>query len=190
MSEPLRADRPEDQADTAPGLPIDPDVDPAEDSRHRQSHGPFDERRARGWPRLYPAILGAVFVGGVVGGLARYQVTQVWPAGSGEFPWATFAINNTGAFLLALLLVLVIEVFPPTTYVRPLVGTGFCGAYTTFSSIVVTADQLIAHGNVPLAVTYVLASAVAGLASASLGLVCGRAIAAHRHRDHDKGDVQ
>lgn len=188
MSEPLRADRPAVEFEPAPRLPIDPDVDPAEDGRHRAGPGPFDDRRARGWPRLHPAVLGTVFAGGVVGGVARYEVTQAWPTGSGSFPWATFTINSSGAFLLALLLVLVIEVLPPTTYVRPLLGTGFCGAWTTFSSIVVTADQLIAHGHARLGVAYVLASAVAGLACASLGLVCGRAIAAYRHQDHDRGD--
>jgi len=49
--------------------------------------------------------------------------------------WATFVINASGAFVLAALLVVVNDVLPPTTYVRPLVGTGFCGAWTTFSSI-------------------------------------------------------
>lgn len=186
MSEPLRA-QPGDAQETAQGLPIDPDVDALEDVRHRTA-GAFDAPRVRGWPRLHPSVLGAVFIGGVAGGLARYRLTEGWPAGPGTFPWATFTINNSGAFLLALLLVLVIEVLPPTRYVRPLLGTGFCGAWTTFSSVVVTADQLIAHGHVGVGVIYVLASVIAGLASASLGLVCGRAIAAYRHDHQQMGD--
>ena len=170
------------------GLPIDPDVDPDEDARHHTGSGPFDQPRQAGWPRLRPVVLAAVFIGGCVGGLARYQLTKAWPTPAHGFPWATFVINNSGAFVLALLLVLVIEVLPPTTYVRPLLGTGFCGAWTTFSSIVVTADQLIAHGHPRLGATYVLTSMVAGLGSAALGLVLVRSIGAWRHKDRDTGN--
>lgn len=174
-------------------LPIDPDVDADEDARHHAGSGPFDQPRPTRWPRLRPAVLAAVFIGGCVGGLARYQVTRAWPTPVHGFPWATFVINSSGAFLLALLLVVVIEVLPPTTYVRPLLGTGFCGAWTTFSSIVVTTDQLIANGHPRLGATYVLTSMVAGLGSAALGLVLGRSIGAWRHNDsdddNDKGEA-
>ena len=171
----------------AAALPVDPDIGPDGDAGHPAAAGPFDGGRPRGWPRLRPAVLAAVFTGGLVGGLARYEVTRVWPAPTRGFPWATFAINTSGAFLLALLLVLVVEVLPPTTFVRPLLGTGFCGAWTTFSSVVATTDQLVAHGAPAVGVGYLLASVLAGLAGAALGLVSGRAVGAFRHRQDATG---
>ena len=126
-------------------------------------------------------VVAAVFVGGLAGGLARYLIGKQWPAASGGFPWPTFWINVSGGFALALLLVLVLEVFPPTRYVRPALGTGFLGAYTTFSTFVTSADQLAAHQHAGLAVVYLLASTAAGLALSLAGLVTGRWIAAARH---------
>jgi CrcB protein len=125
-------------------------------------------------------MVGAVFAGGCLGGLARYEVTLAWPPSPHGFPWATFAINTSGAFGLALLLVLVNDVLPPTTYVRPLLGTGFCGAWTTFSSIVAASDQLVAHGDAVTGILYLIGSAGCGLMAATAGLVTGRFLARHR----------
>lgn len=137
--------------------------------------GPFDEARHPRLPRLPLGVLAAVFIGGCVGGLARYELGVSWTAPAGTFPWAILVINTSGAFVLAVLLVLVNDVMPPTTYVRPLLGTGFCGAWTTFSSITAGADQLIAHGAAGTGAAYVLGSAVGGLGAAGLGLVLTRA---------------
>jgi CrcB protein len=76
----------------------------------------------------------------------------------------------------------VLEVLPPTTYARPLLGTGFCGALTTFSSVATGVDQLIARGSVLTATSYLASSVLAGLAAAWLGIVLGRSIAATRQR--------
>ncbi|MGB8652812.1 MAG: CrcB family protein [Mycobacteriales bacterium] len=151
-----------------------------------QDAGPFATHRPARWPRMHPAVLAAVFVGGCVGGLGRYLVTRAWPTGDHGFPWATLAVNCSGAFVLALLLVLVTEVLAPTTYVRPLLGTGFCGAWTTFSSVVASTDQLLAHGHRLTGVSYLLVSAVGGLAAAGLGLLLGRALGS-AHDDDDPG---
>jgi CrcB protein len=75
------------------------------------------------------------------------------------------------------LVVLVAEA-RPSRYVRPLAGTGFCGAYTTFSSVVVSVDLLAAHHHVGVAVEYLALSTVGGLAAALLGLVAARAVVA------------
>jgi CrcB protein len=91
-----------------------------------------------------------------------------------------FAVNTAGAFVLGLLLVLVLEVLPPTTYLRPLVGTGFCGALTTFSSVATGVDGLVAHGSVALAAGYLGVSLGAGLAAAVCGMLLGRSAAARR----------
>jgi CrcB protein len=155
--------------------PVDPDAGAAGAS-------PFRPVRRRALPRIHLRIVAAIAVGGFVGGLLRYAVSLALPTGAGGLPWAVFAVNTAGAFVLGLLLILVLEVFPPTTYVRPLLGTGFCGALTTFSSVATGVDQLIARGSAPLAVGYLLGSVLAGLAAAWVGIVLGRWIAAVRQR--------
>jgi CrcB protein len=163
-----------DPAGKLRGLPIDPDVDGPESPPRR--------RPTSRWPRLAPGVLLAVFLGGVLGGGARYGIGLAAPPAINGFPWDIFAINLSGAFALSMLLVLVLEVFPPTRYVRPALGTGFIGAFTTFSSMASATDHLLAHGHPMLAIAYTIGSLFGGLAAASLGLACGRAVSANRHR--------
>jgi CrcB protein len=148
-------------------LPIDPDIEPEDDSENSS---------AARWPRLAPGVLLAVVVGGVLGGLARYGIGLAAPPPADGFPWDVFAVNLSGAFALALLLVLLLEVFPPSRYARPALGTGFIGAFTTFSSLATASDHLLAHGHPVLAIVYTFGSVLGGLAAALLGLACGRAI--------------
>ncbi|HEY3873598.1 MAG TPA: CrcB family protein [Actinocrinis sp.] len=152
-------------------LPIDPDVEPVPAGRAR-----------RGRPELPdPRLIGVIALGGAVGGLARYLIGRAAPTAHGGFPVATFGINVSGSFLLCLLVVLILEVWPPTTLVRPLLGVGFCGAYTTFSTWMVDTDRLIADRHYGTAALYLFGSLAAGLAAGSLGFTAGRAIVAHRH---------
>jgi CrcB protein len=164
-------------------LPADPDVAAAGDQRGGPvappSSGPFAARQRSRLPPIHWPIVAAVAGGGVVGGILRYLVTLAWPAPAGTVPWAVLTINTAGGFILALLLVLVLEVLPPTTYLRPALGTGFCGALTTFSSVATQVDQLVAGGHPGTAAGYVGLSLAAGLGAASFGIVLGRAIAAH-----------
>ncbi len=122
-----------------------------------------------------PSLLLAVFVGGCIGGAGRYLVTRALPLG--DVPWTTLGINLSGAFVLALLLVLALEVLTPSTYLRPLWGTGFCGAWTTFSGIVVPTDQLVRDGRAGAAAGYLLASLLGGVAAGWAGLVTARWVA-------------
>jgi CrcB protein len=157
-------------------LPIDPDLDGS--ARRRPL------ARTRRSSRSLPPwrVLAVIALGGFTGGLARYGLGLAFPTRHGAFPAATFGINVSGAFILALLIVFVLEVWPPTTYVRPLIGVGFCGAYTTFSTWMVGVDQLISDKHPATAVWYLLGSLAAGLGATSLGLSCGRAVVAHRRR--------
>ena len=123
----------------------------------------------------------AVALGGALGGSARYGVDLLLPSGAAEFPPATFTVNVTGSFVLALLLVLVLEVWPPTRYVRPFLAVGFLGSFTTFSTWMVEIDQMLADGATLLAVAYLAASLLAGVVAAVLGLLLGRRLAARRH---------
>lgn len=134
-----------------------------------------------------PALVGTVYAGGCCGGLARYEVSQAWPPAPDGFPWATFVINTTGAFALSLLLVLVIEVLPPSTYLRPALGTGFLGAWTTFSALTTGVAELVAHRQLATAALYLGSTVLAGLAAGSFGLVLGRSIAVYRRRPRPGG---
>jgi CrcB protein len=129
-----------------------------------------------------PMVLAAIAAGGFAGGLARYELGLAFPTTPGAFPATTFAINVSGSFALALLLIFVLEIWPPTRYARPLLAVGFCGAYTTFSTWMVDADRLFAAHHDATAAWYLLGSLAAGLAATSLGLTVGRAVLARRRR--------
>ena len=129
-------------------------------------------------------MLAAVLIGGCAGGLARELISARWPTAPGTFPWAVLGINLTGAFLLAVLLTVIAGLLPATTYVRPLLASGFCGAFTTFSAVMGSSALLLAHGHAPLGLTYLAASFVGGLLVAGAGLVSGQGFVArvHLHR--------
>jgi fluoride exporter len=113
--------------------------------------------------------LAAVFCGGFAGAIARAEVAEALPAPAGGWPWATFLVNVAGAFLLGWAVTRLQERLPLSAYRRPLLGTGFCGALTTFSTFQIETLKLIDHGHVPLAVAYLAVSVAAGQAAAELG---------------------
>ncbi len=106
--------------------------------------------------------LQAIFIGGAAGALLRVWLGQTFSSGPPSWPWLTFAINITGSFLLAYLATRLQERLPLSTYRRPLLGTGFCGAYTTFSTMQVEAIKLIEDHHAGTAVAYLAASVTAG----------------------------
>jgi fluoride exporter len=106
--------------------------------------------------------LAAIFAGGAAGAVLRVWLGRQFPAAPDSWPWATFAINITGSILLAYAATRLQERLPLSTYRRPLLGTGFCGAYTTFSTVQVEIVTMLNHGRVGLAVGYAGASIAAG----------------------------
>src|SRR3954451_21627334 len=73
---------------------------------------------------------------------------------------------------------------------RLLLGTGFCGALTTFSAVVVAADRMCAHGHAGTALLYLLATVAGGLAAGALGLAVARAVAGNgRFRPDERSPV-
>jgi CrcB protein len=118
-------------------------------------------------------LVGVVGVGGAVGSLARYGVAQWFPATTG-FPWSTFAVNLVGSLILGVLLELLTRSGPDTGRLRQLrllIGTGFCGGLTTYSTLAVEVDLLVRSHRHGLAAVYGISSVIGGLAIASLGLV-------------------
>jgi fluoride exporter len=126
-------------------------------------------------------VLAAIAAGGALGTPARYGLAQVIQVPTGGFPWATLWTNLSGSLVLGFVLVLIIERFPPTRYVRPFFAVGFLGAYTTFSTYAVETDVLLKDGHVATAVTYALASLVAGFVAVWSGIVLGRLIPLGEH---------
>jgi CrcB protein len=106
--------------------------------------------------------LAAIFAGGFVGAVARAELAQALPFHPGSWPWATFAVNLAGAFALGYLTTRLQERLPVSAYRRPLLGTGLCGALTTFSTMQVEILRMLDGGRVGLAVAYSLASIVRG----------------------------
>lgn len=119
-----------------------------------------------------------IFAGGCVGGYARYAVTQAWSTPRNGFPWSTFAVNLAGTFVLGVVVVIAADARRSRRHLRPLVGTGFCGALTTFSAVVVAADQLVAHHHAATAATYVGLTTAAALVAVAVGVRAGRVIGA------------
>jgi CrcB protein len=107
--------------------------------------------------------LAAIFVGGAIGALARYGLAEALPHDPGSWPWATFLVNVVGALVLGYLTTRLQERLPPTAYRRPLLGTGFCGALTTFSTMQVELVRMVDAGADGLAAGYAAASIAAGV---------------------------
>jgi CrcB protein len=106
--------------------------------------------------------LAAIFVGGFLGAVARAELAQALPVRTGQWPWATFLVNIVGAFLLGYFATRLQERLPLSAYRRPLLGTGFCGGLTTFSTIQVELLKMLDAGDAGLAVAYAAVSMAAG----------------------------
>jgi CrcB protein len=127
--------------------------------------------------RMPRAVLGVVSLGGAVGAVARYGLSVGMPHRPGTFPWATFVTNVTGCLLIGVLMVLITEVWAAHRLLRPFLGTGVLGGYTTFSTYVVEAQQLIVAGRPGLALGYLAATVVAALVAVYVGIAFIRAVA-------------
>ncbi|MQA88398.1 MAG: fluoride efflux transporter CrcB [Streptosporangiales bacterium] len=116
----------------------------------------------------------AVFVGGTLGTLARWGVGHVVPVSGVGFPVGTFGANVSGAFALGLVGVLLLERLRPARHVRLLLGVGFLGAYTTFSTMAVEGVRLVEAGSWRMAAGYWIATLVAGQMAGVYGMWLGR----------------
>ena len=112
----------------------------------------------------------AFLVASAVGAPVRYLIDgAIGDRTRGAFPWGTFVINVTGSLLLGFLTGLALyHGFPKTP--RLVLGTGFCGAYTTFSTHTFETISLLEDGAAPEGAINALGTLVAGLAAAAVGL--------------------
>lgn len=159
-------------------LPVDPDLSPEDPGEPSRDHRPLGHvHRAR-----QHDVLAAIALGGFLGTIARYELELAWKPAPGHAPWATFAINTSGAFLLGLVLTVLLERRGPTRLVRPFLCVGVLGAWTTMSSLAVEADLLVRGHHAAIAAAYVALTAVAGVAVAWAGILAARALDARLTR--------
>jgi fluoride exporter len=126
-------------------------------------------------PSDRPALrIGAIAAGGALGTLARYGVSRALITPALGFPWSTLAVNVAGSLLLGLIVTLVVERWPPTRFVRPFAAIGFCGGFTTFSTLMVELSQRGQHGRIAIAGLYLVVSLAAGLLAALAGMALAR----------------
>ena len=116
---------------------------------------------------LLPLLL-VVAAGGALGSAARYAIAVVLPHGRSELPLATLLVNVAGCLLLGVL----VAGWPHATWLRPFLGTGVLGGFTTFSAFALETDRLLDRAPVT-AVVYVVLSVALGLAAAAVGLRVG-----------------
>lgn len=107
--------------------------------------------------------LAAIFVGGAIGAVVRVWLSRQFSQGPADWPWTIFLINITGSFALGYFATRLQERLPQSTYRRPLLGTGLCGAYTTFSTVQIELVNMVEAHRYGLAVAYAFASIGAGL---------------------------
>lgn len=116
----------------------------------------------------------ALTLGGALGTHARYWLGRWfneigWARG---FPLGTFAINISGSFLLGLAAVIVLERLPPSQQAwYLLIGTGFCGAFTTFSTFELETFKLARDGNFAFALLNIVGSVLVGFVGLLLAVV-------------------
>jgi CrcB protein len=113
--------------------------------------------------------LAAIFFGGAVGASARTAFVEAAPTTAGHWPWITFGVNLVGCVLLGYFVTRLQERLPISAYRRPLLGTGLCGALTTFSTFQVDLLHLLDHDAYGLAAIYVAGSLIAGFLGVALG---------------------
>ena len=116
-----------------------------------------------GMPPIDRRELAAIFAGGFLGAIARVGLVELLPRSGTDWPWATFIANVAGTFLLGYFATRLQERLPLSAYRRPLLGTGFCGALTTFSTVQVEVLRMLDANQLGLAAGYITASVIAGL---------------------------
>ena len=120
--------------------------------------------------------LAAIFCGGIVGALARTGLAQAFPDGSRSWPWAVFAINVVGAFMLGYFVTRLAERLPTSAYQRPFLGTGVCGALTTFSTVQLELYKMVQAHEWTLATCYAAATLVVSFTAVTLATAVVRRV--------------
>ena len=114
-------------------------------------------------------------IGGALGALARWGLSEALPS-PGDWPSATLLVNLSGCFLLGALLGILGSRPPEPAWVRPFLGVGVIGGYTTYSTFAVELVVLVDGDALWLAVGYLLLSVVGAIVAVVTGAVTGRRV--------------
>lgn len=117
--------------------------------------------------------LALIAVAGAVGALARYSLVNL--IGGRNFPWGTMSVNIIGSLLMGIAYVLIVEKVIISPEMKPLVMTGFLGAFTTFSAFSLEAWELLDRGAPLHALSYVAGSVILCMIAVSVGILATRA---------------
>jgi fluoride exporter len=135
-------------------------------------------------------VLPVIAAGGMLGASGRYALDLTWPSAGAGLPWATLVVNLTGCALIGVLMVHVTEVGGAHPLLRPFLGVGVLGGYTTFSTYAVQTDALLREGRPELALLYFFGTVVTALAAVTLGVVAARiAVRARRWSARHRGSA-
>ncbi len=118
-----------------------------------------------------------VVVGGALGSIVRYLLDLGLTVRRGSiFPWGTFVANLAGSMVLGLLTGVTVGAPELPRWIGPLVGAGFCGALTTYSTFGLETVRLAETGAWRYAVVNAAATVIAGLAAVTLGVMVGETL--------------
>ncbi|WP_225729059.1 MULTISPECIES: CrcB family protein [unclassified Nocardia] len=124
---------------------------------------PFAARaRPNRWREQAP-VVAVVAAGGALGATARYAAGLLWPTAGAAFPWTTLVVNVTGCALMGIVMVLITEIWTGHRLLRPFLGTGILGGYTTFSTYTADIERLVGLGHAAPALVYLAATPIAAL---------------------------
>ncbi|MFI9024646.1 fluoride efflux transporter CrcB [Streptomyces sp. NPDC053560] len=150
--------------------PVDPDTGPRAPTRpavrgHRQ--GP---------------VVAVVALGGAAGAVARYGASLLWPTPPGAFPWTTLLVNALGCAAIGVLMAVLAAAPSAHRLVRPFLGTGVLGGFTTFSTYAVDIQRLVGHGEVRTGLAYLALTLLAALAAVWAAAVATRCVLSWRQQ--------
>jgi CrcB protein len=120
-----------------------------------------------------PGLLAVIAAGGAVGSVGRYAAGLALPHPSGAFPWSTLLVNVAGSLAMGVLVVWVLSMDEPHPWLRPFLGVGVLGGWTTFSGYALDIHALVSTGHALTGAAYLGGSLVVGLAAVGVGISVG-----------------
>jgi fluoride exporter len=125
-------------------------------------------------------VLAAISAGGVLGSLARYGAGLLGPPSPPGWPWTTLLVNASGCLLIGVLMAVLLDLTAPHRLLRPFLGIGVLGGYTTFSTYAVDVQRLLMSGRAGVALAYFVVTPVLALLSVWLGTALTRSVRGRR----------
>ncbi|WET82083.1 fluoride efflux transporter CrcB [Amycolatopsis sp. QT-25] len=127
-------------------------------------------------PRPRWDVLAVVGAGGALGSLARYGLSLAIPRSPGQFALSTFATNVSGCLLIGFLMAALTAAEAPHRLVRPFLGVGILGGYTTFSTYATDTLDLVTTGRPFTGLAYAFGTVAAALMAVYAGHEITRAV--------------